>query len=217
MVKVHVAKKNMVLFVIHRKKNKNFTDWRKIIYCRIIITSLIVKWDWYIRLQCRWHLNVDQHIKKEDSIYITYTGVYQVIKSINLYCYQCCVTFGNQSWLLLFSVTFDLLWLYLKGIYLSIIQNCYSKCIGFFFPDFFSTNSQVHSSKFSFNMYCCLIFCCFFLLLQTLISYVVYNYYNMSVFSDSNEFFFLQIVISSYFQKIQISIISIFYRIVWDF
>lgn len=112
-----------------------------------------------------------------------------MIKSINLYCYQCCVTFGNQSWLLLFSVTFDLLWLYLKGIcplFKMVIQNV----LGFFFPDFFSTNSQVHSSKFSFNMYCCLIFCCFFLLLQTLISYVVYNYYNMSVFTDSNEVFF---------------------------
>ena len=132
MVIVHVAKKNMVLFVIHRKKIKNFTDWRKIIYCRIIITSLIVKWDWYIRLQCQWHLNVDQHIKKEDSIYITYTGVYQVIKSINLYCYQCCVTFGNQSWLLLFSVTFYLLWLYFKGIcplFKMVIQNV----LGFFF------------------------------------------------------------------------------------
>ena len=137
MVIVHVAKKNMVLFVIHRKKIKNFTDWRKIIYCRIIITSLIVKWDWYIRLQCQWHLNVDQHIKKEDSIYITYTGVYQVIKSINLYCYQCCVTFGNQSWLLLFSVTFYLLWLYFKGIcplFKMVIQNVLG---GFFFSWFF--------------------------------------------------------------------------------
>jgi hypothetical protein len=189
-VKVHVAKKNMVLFVIHRIFFKNFTDWRKIIYCRIIITSFIVKWDWYIRLQCQWHLNGwSTYIKKEDSIYITYTGVYQVIKSINLYCYQCCVTFGNQSWLLLFSVTFDLLWLYLKGI-----------C-----PFF----KMVIRYVLLFNFLEVFFFC-------KLLS-VMYNYNIMSVFSDSNEVFFLQIVISSYFQKIQISIISIFYRIVWDF